>query len=340
MSSKYEKASFVLDIFYSMDFIRKKVINKYETPSISDYIENIKHCNSAIMQTNVVTLSRSFFLVNPLNIKSAYYKNRDNIILKCEVNNNIVWADEDCTGQKYAKSIFKEKPKAIDQKRENIYKIYIEDVNPIIENTIIHNSEKNLNGDIVNHLEIISLQDLNDIELECGESCFFFFKINTISIKSNQKTEKKIIVCHACQFCPKDTYMTHNKLQIHAPRATLPAQSQPNSSMLKNGMTNKPARSTVMIQTPRTSILMGGTIPETQSQYINTTYTECDDPILHNFRQQEQNTCKCLIANSDNAQTFFDTPMVLNVLFKDETMCSLYYPISWSLDASEPINLT
>jgi len=59
----------------------------------------------------------------------------------------LVCADEDCKGQPTAKQIFKDKSNVFNQDREDLYKIYIEDVNPLIENSIILSSSiKNLVG--------------------------------------------------------------------------------------------------------------------------------------------------------------------------------------------------
>jgi hypothetical protein len=85
--TKFERGAVYLDIFYKMDFIRANLLKKHDHHSISDYIEGIKDSNTDTIQTNVLTLTRHFLIINPISVKSSFYKHKDNIILRIEVTN-------------------------------------------------------------------------------------------------------------------------------------------------------------------------------------------------------------------------------------------------------------
>lgn len=103
------------------------------------------------------------------------------------------------------KTLFKEKVKNILPTREATYKIYIEDINPIIESTIIANNNlKNFGEDIINGLELNSYHDQNDIELESGENCVMLFNVKIGTIKTNKIGYKRYTICDRCQLNPND----------------------------------------------------------------------------------------------------------------------------------------
>lgn len=76
---------------------------------------------------------------------------------------------------------------------------------------------------------------------------------------------------------------------------------------------------------------------------ISTQHIDNDDNITRSHHKNDPDSrlnCKCLKADITNGQIHFETPLILNYYFYDETISSLYYPVSWTLDSSLPINLT
>ena len=166
---KFERAGVYLDVFYKMEFIREKLLKKPDYSSVSDYLENIKNYNTHSIQSNIVTMTRYFLIVNPLTIKSSFYQSSDKMIIKCQISNNLSCSDEDCKGQPIAQSIFGSKNNIWDPVRENSYKIYIEDINPILENTILKNTSiKNLEeyaiNNLIEKLDYLNYHETNDVE--------------------------------------------------------------------------------------------------------------------------------------------------------------------------------
>ena len=341
---KYERAGVYLDIFYRMDFIREKILKKGDYSSCSDYQENMKNYNTSAIQTNVATQTRYFLIVNPICLKSRYYKKEDFIQVKCELTNNLVCADEDCKGQPTAKQIFKDKSNVFNQDREDLYKIYIEDVNPLIENSIILSSSiKNLVGGgnkMIADLEIRSQHSTNDVELQSGETFSMLFQILMPEIKVQSNSIKRYTICDSCQ----SNLHKAGARKPSSKMAQINVNPTPSQKGAKDGaMTPKPT----LYLTSHRNFTNNQLATDNQSEmYLNTNeHTSAIHSVTDydNFSKSEINfpkNCNCQKAEISNGDIHFETPLVLNFYYNDNAITSVYYPLNWSISQSQSINLT
>lgn len=270
--------------------------------------------------------------------------------MKCELTNNLVCADEDCKGQAIAKQIFKEKNNVFNTVREDLYKIYIEDMNPLIENSIIVSSGiKNLvdgGKKLIKDLEIRSLHKINDVELQSGETFVMLFQILMPEIKVESNSIKRYTICEICQHNLHKAKPRNNNLK------GLGASTRDTANFNLLGVTGPGQKDGANISKPPTLTLMSmrtlANNHNTESNaYLQTNpistvihSAETEHDYLNKSNANMNSACKCLKAEISNGDIHFETPLVLNFYYNDSTITSVHYPLNWSISQSQSINLT